>query len=109
MSRVLPGKEPVDIDSKDPIFHVLYDMDDRVQVPGWWGLAGGDRYTVQNDGVTPYWRAIYDDKGRIVAAITPNSDLGDAWEYADNPRYPEKYANMAIHIGINYSIYALTH
>ena len=101
MSRVLPGKEPVDIDNKDAIFHVLYDMDDRVQVPGIWDLRGA--------GERPYWKAIYDEKGRIIAAITPNSDLGDAWEHADNPRYPEKSANMAIHIGINYTVYALTH
>ncbi|MGH9594026.1 MAG: DUF4159 domain-containing protein, partial [Bryobacteraceae bacterium] len=99
MSRVLPGKQPVDIDNQDAIFHVLYDLDDRVQVPGSWGTTGDP----------PAWRAIYDDKGRIVAAITPGSDLGDAWEFADNPRYPEKYATMAIHIGINYTIYALTH
>jgi hypothetical protein len=84
MSRVLPGKEPVDIDNKDAIFHVLYDMDDRVQVPGIWDLSGA--------GERPYWKAIYDEKGRIIAAITPNSDLGDAWEHADNPRYPEKSA-----------------
>ena len=64
---------------------------------------------LQNGGDTPYWRAIYDDKGRIEAAITPNSDLGDAWEYADDPGYPEQYSHLAINIGVNYVIYALTH
>jgi len=99
MSRVLPGKQPVDIGNQNPIFHVLYDMDDRFQVPGSWGTTGDP----------PYWRAIYDDKGRITAAITPNSDLGDAWEFADDPRFAEKYSHMAIQLGVNYTIYALTH
>jgi Domain of unknown function (DUF4159) len=99
MSRVLPGKQPVDIPNDDPIFHTLYDLNDRFQVPGSWGTTGDP----------PAWRAIYDDKGRIVAAITPASDLGDAWEFADDPRYPEKYSHLAINIGINYVVYALTH
>src|SRR5262249_27993055 len=106
MGRVLPNREPVDIPDSDPIFHTLYDLDDRFQVPGSWGLRG---LGYQNDGSVPFWRAIYDDKKRVVAAITPNSDLGDAWEFADDPRYPEKYSHLAINIGINYAIYALTH
>jgi hypothetical protein len=31
------------------------------------------------------WRAIRDDKGRIVVAICHNSDIGDAWEWTDSP------------------------
>ena len=29
-----------------------------------------------------HWRGIYDDKGRIMVAISLNSDLGDSWEWA---------------------------
>jgi hypothetical protein len=106
MGRVIPGRTPVDIPNEDAIFHTLYDLNDRFRVPGSWGLYGPG---YQNDGQTPYWRAIYDDKNRIIAAITPNSDLGDAWEFADDPRYPERYSHLAINIGINYVVYALTH
>ena len=106
MGRAIPGRTPVDIPNEDPIFHTLYDINDRFRVPGSWGLRG---LGYQNDGEIPYWRAIYDDKGRIIAAITPNSDLGDAWEYADEPRYPEKYSHLAINLGVNYVVYALTH
>ncbi len=106
MGRVLPGKTPVDIPEDDTAFHIVYDLKDRIQVLGAWGLYGRG---AQNGGDTPYWRAIYDDKGRIEAAITPNSDLGDAWEYADDPGYPEQYSHQAINIGVNYVMYALTH
>jgi uncharacterized protein DUF4159 len=106
MGRVIPGRTPVDIPNEDAIFHTLYDLNERFRVPGSWGLYGPG---YQNDGETPYWRAIYDDRNRIVAAITPNSDLGDAWEFADDPRYPERYSHLAINIGVNYVVYALTH
>ena len=55
------------------------------------------------------WRAIFDDKGRIQVAICHNMDLGDAWEWADSPDYPEKYASLAYRIGINYLVYSMTH
>jgi len=106
MGRVLSGKAPVDIPEQDTAFHILYDLNDRFQILGSWGLYGRGP---EPGGETPYWRAIYDDKGRIEAAITPNSDLGDAWEFADDPRYPERYSHLAINIGVNYVMYALTH
>ena len=54
-------------------------------------------------------RLIRDDKGRIVIAVCHNTDVGDAWEWADNPQYPEKYASQAYRIGVNYLIYSMTH
>ena len=50
-----------------------------------------------------------DDKGRVMVAISYNSDIGDAWEYADNVRYPEKFADQSIRMGVDYIIYAMTH
>ena len=107
LSRVFPDRPVVDIDSKDPIFHVLYDLDERFQVPGIQYWYSGRIY--EKDGIEPRWRAVYDDKGRIMVAICHNMDLGDAWEWADHPRYPEHYASLAYRIGINYIIYAMTH
>jgi hypothetical protein len=107
MSRVFPDRPVVEIEDKDAIFHVLYDLEDRVQVPGLAALYNGVTY--ERDGIVPRWRAIYDDKGRIMVAICHNMDLGDAWEWADDPDYPEKYTTLAYRIGVNYIIYAMTH
>jgi hypothetical protein len=107
MSRVFPEKPAVDIEEKDPIFHVLWDLNERVQVPGIIMFYTGRTY--EYDGVDARWRAIYDDKGRILVAICQNMDLGDAWEWADHPRYPEHYASLAYRVGINYIIYSMTH
>ena len=38
-----------------------------------------------------------------------NSDVGDSWEWADDPEYPEKYSALGIRIGVNYVVYDLTH
>jgi hypothetical protein len=63
----------------------------------------------KNNGIGAHWRAIYDDKGRVMVAASYNSDLGDAWEWADDAEYPEKFANFAIRVGVNYVVYAMTH
>ena len=107
LQRVFPDRPVVDLEDKDPIFHVLYNLDERVQVPGMQFLRS--RRTYEQDGVEPRWRAVFDDKGRIQVAICHNMDLGDAWEYADYPQFPEKYASMAYRIGINYLVYSMTH
>ena len=52
-----------DLENKDEIFHVLYDLDDRFQVPGEQYVNTGRTY--EKDGYVPKWRAIRDDKGRI--------------------------------------------
>jgi chemotaxis receptor (MCP) glutamine deamidase CheD len=50
-----------------------------------------------------------DDKGRLMVAICHNMDLGDSWEHADNPEYPEKFSSLGIRLGVNYVIYSMTH
>jgi hypothetical protein len=107
MSRVFPDRPIVEIENKDQIFHTLYDLDDRYQVPGAQYIRSGSLY--EFDGVVPHWRGIYDDKGRLMVAICFDMDLGDSWEHADNPEYPEKFSALGIRIGANYLIYAMTH
>ena len=106
MGRVIPGRAPVDIPDEDAIFHTLYDIQERFRIPGYWGLRG---MGYQNDGSVPYWRAIYDDKNRMVVAVNFNTDVGDAWEFADVPYYPEKMTTLAYRYGINYLVYSMTH
>jgi len=61
------------------------------------------------EGCLAQWRGIYDDKGRLMVAMSFNSDLGDSWEWADEPLYPEKFSALGIRIGVNYIVYAMTH
>jgi Domain of unknown function (DUF4159) len=109
MKKVFPDRPIVDIDSKDAIFHLLYDLDDKYQVPGALYLETGLTYEKGESGKVPHWRGIYDDHGRLMVAICHNMDLGDSWEHADNPEYPEKFSALGIRIAMNYIVYSLTH
>jgi hypothetical protein len=44
-----------------------------------------------------------------MVAICHNSDVGDAWEWADSPHYPERETGLAYRIGINYILFDMTH
>jgi hypothetical protein len=107
MRMVLPNSPIEDLSDNDEIFHVLYDLGQRFQVPGEQYVNTGRTY--EKDGYTPKWRAIRDDKGRIIVAICHNMHLGDAWEWADSPEYPERFASLAFRIGLNYIMYGMTH
>ncbi len=105
MKMVFPDRPIVDIPNDDPIFHTVFDLDARYQVPGAEHLSTG----YKKDGRVARWRGIYDDKGHIMVAISQNSDLGDSWEWLNNPRYPLKFSDLGIRIGVNYVVYAMTH
>jgi hypothetical protein len=107
IQRVFPDKPVVDIPNDDAIFHTVYDLDDRYQVPGEQFVY--THRTYEQDGYEAHWRGIYDDKGRLMVAICHDMDLGDSWEHADNPEYPEQYSALAFRIGVNYITYAMTH
>ena len=113
MKMVFPNRPIVEIPNNDPIFHTVFDLDDRYQIPGAEHLRTGykppDYPEGANDGIGAHWQAIYDDKGRIMVAISYNSDLGDSWEWSDRADYPEKYSALGFRIGINYIVYAMTH
>jgi hypothetical protein len=109
MRMVLPAdKYPIsDLTDNDEIFHVLYDIGKRFQVPGEQYVSTGRTY--EKDGYVDKWRAIRDDKGRVIVAICYNMHLGDAWEWADSADYPEPFASMAFRVGIDYVMYSMTH
>jgi len=107
MRRVFPDRPIVDIPQTHSVFHVVYDLNDRVQIPGIGANMRGVTY--ERDGYSPQWRGIFDDAGRLIVAINFNMDLGDAWEHADTPEYPVTYTTRAYQYAINYILYAMTH
>ncbi len=114
MNRVLPGRPITDIAESDSVMHVLYDINekDRTFIPGTRHLRigpGGSVRLYQPEGTAPAWRAMYDQQSRMVVAVNYNTDVGDAWEYADSPMYPEQMTALAYRYGINYLIYSMTH
>ena len=107
MSLVFPDRPIVEIPDSDAVFHTVYDLDGRFLIPGQWGLHRA--CLCRNDGDVPQWKGIYDDRGRLMVAMSFNSDIGDSWEWADEASYPEKYSSLGIKIGVNYVVYSMTH
>ena len=61
------------------------------------------------DGYTAALRGILDETGRLLVIINWNSDLGDAWEWAEDPYYPIQFSNFAYQLGVNVVVYAMSH
>jgi hypothetical protein len=107
MRAVLPDSPIEDLPDEDEIFHTLYNIDEKFQIPSEVYVNSGRTY--EYDGYVAKWRGIRNEHGRIMVAICANMHLGDAWEWADSPQYPEKFSGLAFRIVLNYITYAMTH
>jgi hypothetical protein len=106
--RILPGYPIVDIPLTHPIFNCFYDVKEIVQVPNvGQGMQGGP--TWESDGYYPEVKGIFDEHGRLMVVVNWNTDLGDAWEWAENPYYPLRFSTYAYQMGVNFIIYAMSH
>ncbi|MGD8331932.1 MAG: DUF4159 domain-containing protein, partial [Acidobacteriota bacterium] len=105
--KVLPGSEIVELPLDHPLFSTFYQIDEILQVPN----VGNARYgiTYEKDGYVPHVRAIFGDDGRLLVLINWNTDLGDAWEWAEDPFYPLMYSNYAYQMAVNAIVYAMSH
>ena len=106
LKRVFPDRPIIDLTDDHPIFHVLYDLPEmtKVVIPHasvmWGGRMGRG---------PPRWRGVEDEDGRLMVLIAYNNDVQDAWQWADDPRYPAELVNLALRLGVNVAMYAMTH
>ncbi|MEO6185729.1 MAG: DUF4159 domain-containing protein [Steroidobacteraceae bacterium] len=108
MRRIFPDRPIIDLPDDHPLFHTVYDLNTRGQVPNMNSLLGGGGGYL-SDGETPHWRAILDDSGRVMVAIAFNNDVSDSFQWADDPDYPAASASLGLRMGVNFAVYALTH
>jgi hypothetical protein len=114
MKRVFPDHEIVDLTLDHPIFHIVFDIKETLQIPNvrtgtesqWTGVTWE-----RNDAKEVHYRAIFDDKGRMMVMICHNTDLGDGWEReGENEYYFREFSEKrAYPLGINIVFYAMTH
>ena len=107
MGLVFPTNPIVDLDLDHPVFNTFYEIDEILQVPAYGRYWRGG--THERDGYVPYVKGIQDDDGRLMVIINWNTDLGDAWEWAEQPDYPLQYSTFAFQMGVNMIVYAMSH
>jgi hypothetical protein len=111
IKRVFPDREPIELPLEHEIFHCVYDLKKKPQVPSihHWQRTG---LTAERpDALEPHYKGIFDDKGRMMAIVCHNTDLGDGWEReGEDPRYFKEFSEKwSYPLGINIVTYAMTH
>jgi hypothetical protein len=107
MRRVLPEHPIRELPLEHAIFRTFYEIREILQVPSVGNIRRGR--TWEQDGFEPHVRGIFAEDGRLLVMINWNTDIGDAWEWAEQPDYPLKYSTFAYQLGINAVVYAMTH
>ena len=99
MRRVFPERNFQRMKLQDAIFHTFYEIPTLDIEPPY----------RSGDGGRPTFYGYYDDRGQLLMIINHNNDVGDFWEWIDQPRYPLQPSTEALRFGINYFLFALTH
>jgi len=112
IARVLPEFPIVDVERTDPIRQALFSITEVKQVPSIfsWGGPGSDPRERGTDSPHADFRAIADSHGRIMVAMTHNTDIGDSMEReGDDPQYFAEFSPQGYALATNIVLYALTH
>lgn len=111
IKRVFPDREPIELPLEHPIFHCVYNLKEKPQVPSIHQYTRGGRTYERWDATEVHFKAIFDDKGRMMSIICHNTDLGDGWEREgeDESYFREMSEKKSYPMGINIVFYAMTH
>lgn len=114
IKRVFGDREPVELALDHPIFHAVFELKEKPQIPSIGVALAGRAYGItweRPDAREAHFKAFYDDKGRMMVIICHNTDLGDGWEReGENEWYFREFSEKkAYPLGINIVFYAMTH
>jgi hypothetical protein len=112
IARVLPEFPIVDTTPADPIRQALFNITNVKQVPSIfsWGGPGSDPRERGADSPHANFRVIADAQGRVIVAMTHNTDIGDSMEReGDDPGYFAEFSPEGYALATNIVLYALTH
>lgn len=114
LKQIFPDRDFVELPVEHEIFHMVFPLKVKPQIPSVGHAMDGRSQGITYerwDAQTPHYRAIFDDKKRMVMIICHNTDLGDGWEEeGTDPWYFREFSEKyAYPLGINILFYALTH
>ncbi len=116
LARVFPERKLVELELDHPIFNAVFKLAKKPQVPSIghamrYRAEGRDWTWEREDAKQPHYRAYLDDRGRIMALICQNTDLGDGWEReGESEWYFREFAEgQAYPLAINIIFHVMTH
>jgi Domain of unknown function (DUF4159) len=117
LKRVLPERSFVEVPLNHPLYHGVFDIKAKDQIPnvgvGTASEQTGVTWEYNHDGDvrTVHHKAIFDDRGRIMVFATHNTDNGDGWEWeGDNHYFFEHFSEkIAYPLAINVIFHVMTH
>ncbi len=115
IGRVLsPSEYPIiDLPLDHPLFRALYNIWEVPQITNirFWRRVGGSTTSERGpDSDVAHFRAITDGDGRILVAMTHNTDIQDSWEReGEDPRFFDQFAPDGYSLGVNVLLHAMSH
>ena len=124
IKRVLPERSWTELSIDHPIFHCVFDVRgpiSRLQVPTiqFWNRNYDPRNPLselqtvyRGEGSKPaHFRAMLDDRQRIMILAIHNSDVSDGWEReGENEEYFNQFSEtISYPLGFNFVFYLMTH
>jgi hypothetical protein len=120
MRRVFPNRAWIELEMDHPIFHSVYDLKgpkEKLQVPnvriGRVADVTGVSWETHEGEVCKdvHYRALFDDKNRLMVLGCYNTDNGDGWEReGEDVYFFHRFSeNAAYPLAINIIVYSMTH
>ena len=115
IGMVLPASQYpiVDLPLEHDLFKTMFYIWEIPQISniGFWRRTGGRTTSERgSDSAVPHFRAIFDDRGRLMVAITHNTDIQDAWEReGEDEGFFDQFSPDGYALGINVLLYAMTY
>ncbi|MBE7539007.1 MAG: DUF4159 domain-containing protein [Opitutaceae bacterium] len=114
LRKVFPDRSFTDIPLSHPVYHCVFEIKSKAQVPNIYTGVQSQVTGVtweREDAQVVHHRGLFDDKGRLMAIATHNTDNGDGWEReGENDYYFHTFSEkIAYPLGINIIFYAMTH
>jgi hypothetical protein len=115
LEKILPRPEFTieDVPMTDPIFHSQFIVTKLPQITNigfWRGTRGRETSERGADSDQVHFRAVRDERGRIMVVMTHNTDVADSWEReGEDPGFFYQFSPDGYALGINVLLHAMTH
>lgn len=104
LAKVFPELTLIELSRTHPIFNAFFEIEDL--------NFGGGQYNGFGGGGYPRYFGLFennDANGRMLMIVNFDNDIGEYWEFADNPYVLIDITNDAFKLGVNYVIYSTLH